>query len=137
MAKHAAIALDALVDLVGADPNPVTTRRAPLLPLVGCRWNSNHAGQALGHVFVDLFFSFARDIDREATFEVVPDKSSPSTSFILFGVVMRICPGFFAVECITELGCFTCVDTLVPSREVAIDPHTDFVASGDATQGAD
>ena len=96
VAEHASIALDVLVDLIWADPDSVAARCAPLPPGLSRRRNSNDAGQALGHVFVDVFWSFARDVDREAAFEVVADDPCPYIA-LLQGVMVRVCPGFLAV----------------------------------------
>ena len=137
VAEHAAIALDVFVDLIRADPNSVATRCAPLLPGISRRRNSNHTGQALGHVFVDVFWSFARDIDRERAFEVVADQSCPATPLVLPGVMVRVCPGFLAMQSVAQLGGLAGVDALVPPGEVTGNPETDLVAFGDGTDFAD
>ena len=137
VAEHAAIATDAFVDLIRADPNTEAARGAPLLPLIGRRRNSNHAGQALGHVFVDMFWSFARDIDRERAFEVVADESCPATPLVLSGVMVRVSPGFLAVQGIAKLGGLTGVNALVPLREITGHPETDFVTTRNGTDFAD
>ena len=84
-----------------------------------------------------MFWSFARDVDRERAFEVVTDESCPAASLILLGVMVRVRPGFLAVQSVAQLGGLAGVDALVPLGEVTGNPETDLVAFGYGTDFAD